>query len=76
MTELLCAVYAQQEVRYQFSISRYKTRTMTTFLPLNRWTKQSDSDYKISNLFKYVPVDYMMIILELYIGIGEVETGP
>lgn len=38
---------------------------------LNRWTKQSDSDYKISNLFKYVPVDYMMIIFELYIGIGE-----
>lgn len=47
-------------------------RAMTALLPLNRRTKQSDSDYKISNLFKYVPVDYMIIILELYIGIGEV----
>lgn len=44
---------------------------MTALPSLNRWTKQSDSNYKISNLFKYVPVDYM-IILELYIGIGEV----
>lgn len=38
----------------------------------NRWTKQSQD--KLSDLFKYVPVDYM-IISELYIGIGEGGQG-